>query len=130
MDHLLNAGVYGDHSLIEVGMVPAQTIRIPGHGHEQRIGAAADGSHEDLANLQADEEGECHDDGREGAGAVVLGFGEFEVEVGEEGAEIGDEGGTHGEDGADEAVVDEGVDAAVFHHRPRIFGCRDVGLSV
>ena len=97
-------------------MIAHQDIRIPSGGDEKRRDAAADGRHEDLADLQADEEGKGHDDGGEGAAVVVGRRGELQVEEGEQGAEVGDEGGAHGEDGADQAVVDERVDAAVFHH--------------
>jgi len=130
MNHLLYARVHSNHPLIKIRMILPQTIRIPRHRHEQRISSAADRRHEDLADLQADEEGKGQDDGRVGAGTVVLGLGELEVEIGEEGAEVGDEGGAHGEDGPDEAVVDERVDAAVFHHRPRVLGGGDVGFAV
>ena len=54
----------------------------------------------------------------------------MEIEVTQQGAEVGDEGATHGEDGADEAVIDEGVDAAVLHHAPGVLGGGDVGFAV
>lgn len=39
---------------------------------------------------------------------------EDQVQVRKESACIGDEGGAHGEHGTDQALVDQGVDAAVF----------------
>ena len=103
-------------------MIPAQHIGIPRRGYKNCIHAATNWSHENLADLQADQKRKGHDDGSESAVGVVARFGELQVQVGEEGAEVGDEGGAHGEHGGDEAVVDEGVDAALFHHCPGVFG--------
>ena len=97
-------------------MIPHQHLRIPRTRHENRIHAAANGRHEYLTHLQPDQECKSHDDGRELAAFVVRWFGELQVEVREEGAEVGDKDAAHGEDGANQAIVDEGVDAAVFHH--------------
>lgn len=54
----------------------------------------------------------------------------MEVEVTQQGAKVGDKGAAHSEDGADEAVVDEGVDAAVLHHAPGVLGGGDVGFAI
>lgn len=70
--------------------------------------------------MQADEEGECHDDSCEGTTRVVGWCGEGEVEVGEERGYVGHEDGTHSKDGVDEAFVDEGVNTARFEEGP---GC-------
>lgn len=116
MNHLLDLGINLHHARIEIGMIPHQHIRIPRRRNKYGVDAAADGGQEDLTDLQADEEGKGHDDGREGASGVVFRLGELQVEVGEEGAEVGHECGTHGQDGTNQAIVDERVDAAVFHH--------------
>ena len=130
MNHLLYLRINPDHPLIKFRMIPHQNIRIPRRRDKQGINATPDGRHEYLADLQANQKRKRHDNGREGAAVVVARGGEAQVEVGKEGAEVGDEGGTHGEDGGDEAVVDEGVDAAVFHHSPGVFGGGDVGFTV
>lgn len=116
MNRRLHLRINPHHPLIQIRMIPHQHLGIPRTRHENGIHPAADRRHEDLTHLQPYQERESHDDGRELAAFVVLGFGEFEVEECEEGAEVGDKGAAHCEDGADEAVVDEGVDAAVFHH--------------
>ena len=116
MYRLLHLRINLHHPLIQIRMIPHQNLGIPRARHEDRVHPAANRRHEDLAHLQPDQEGKRHDDGRELAAFVVLGFGEFEVEEGEEGAEIGDKGAAHGKDRADQAVVDESVDAAVLHH--------------
>ena len=51
-------------------------------------------------------------------GVVVRGR-ELQVEEGAEGAEVANSKGAHYDDGVDEAVIDEDVDAAVFHHAVR-----------
>ena len=58
-----------------------QDLRVPRGGDEDGVDAAADGRQDDLAGLQADEEGIGHDDGGEGAAVVVGRMGELEVEV-------------------------------------------------
>ncbi len=82
---------------------------------EYLLHATPNRCHENLADLQADEERKGHDDGRKGSSLVISRLCELEVEEGEQGGEIGDEGRAHGKDGTDEAVVYESIDAAVFH---------------
>lgn len=89
MNHLLYLRINLDHPRVKIRMIPHQHVRIPRRGDEQRVYTATYWRHEDLADLQPDEEGEGHDDGGEGAAVIVGRFGEFEVEVGEEGAEVG-----------------------------------------
>lgn len=116
MYHCLHLGVDFDHPRPEIGMILHQNVRIPRSRHEYRVHAASNRRHEDLAHLQANQEGKGHDDGREPAPFVVSRFGELEVKEGKEAAEVGDEGAAHGEDGADEAVVDQSINAAILHH--------------
>ena len=116
MNHLLHPWIHGDHSGVEIRMITHEHVGVPRSCDKDGVDAAANGCHEDLADLEADEEGKGHDDRRESAGVVVARGSELEVEKSEECAEVGDEGGTHGEYGADQAVVDECVDAPVFHH--------------
>ena len=97
-------------------MICHRDLRIPRHCHEQRVNPAIEGRDEDVRDLQADDERKGDHHGREGAVAVVRGRREDEVEVRQEGAGVGDEAGAHGEDGADEAFVDEGVDATLLNH--------------
>ena len=74
-------------------MVSHQHLRIPCTRHHEGLHAAAQWRREDVADLQADQEGEGDDDDREAAVSVVLRIGELEVEVGEQGAGVGNESG-------------------------------------
>ena len=97
-------------------MISHQNLWIPCARNKYSIDAAAEGRGEYVANLKADQEGKGNDDGRVLAIVVVGRRGEDDVAVSEEGAEIGDEGRADGKHRADEAFVDESVDAAVFYH--------------
>ena len=117
--------------LIQIRMFQHQHLRIPRHRHKQRIDPRPNRRHEYLADLQPDQERKRHDNRREHAAVlVVCGFREFEVQVREERGEVADEEGAHGQDGTGQAVVDERVDAAVFHHLPRVLRGGDVRLAV
>lgn len=109
-------------------MIRHQHLRVPRRRHKERVHPASNRRHEDLTHLQPDEEGESHHNRCVSPGSVVSWVCEFQVEEGEEGAEESDKGGAHGEDGADEAVIDEGVDAAVFHHSVGRMGIRALPL--
>ena len=131
MYRILNMGIHPHQFLIKVGMFQNQYLRIPRHSHEQRVDARPNRRHEDLADLQADQEGERHDDwGEDAAVLVVCWFGELEVQVGEKGGEVAHEEGAHGQNRPSQAIVDESVDAAVFHHLPGVLCGGDVGLAV
>jgi len=106
-----------------------QDLGIKRHGNKEGSHATLDGHQEDVGDLEADQEGKGHDDGGEGVAVVVGWLGEGDVEVGEEAAGVGYEDGAHGEYGVDEAFVDEGVDAAVFHHCPGCLGSVSGGGS-
>ena len=116
MYSLLHMRINLDHLPIKLPMIPHQHLGIPRHGHKQRVNPTRNRRRKDIGNLQTYNKRKGDDDGGELAVGVVGRVGEDEVEVGEQGAGVGDEGGAHGEDGADEAFVDEGVDAAVFYH--------------
>lgn len=118
MNHRLHMRINLHHPLIQIREIPHQHLRIESHSHKQRRDTTLDWHQEDISDLETDEESKGHDDHREGVVGVVGRLGEVHVKVGEQGAEVGDEDGAHGEDGVDEALVDEGVDAAVFHHVP------------
>lgn len=113
---LLDMRVDADHAGIQVGMIPHQDLRIPRTGHEYGIDATAKRRGEDVADLEADEEGEGNHNRSVGAILVVSGRGEDEVEVGEKRAGIGNKGRAHAEDGADETFIDKGVNSAVLDH--------------
>ena len=110
-------------------MLPCQHICIPRHAHKDRLHSTAQRRQEDLANLQADQKAESHDHGRVLPALVVGRVREFKVEEGEQAAEERDEGGAHGQDGRDEAVVDEGVDAAAFEECEGVLCGGDVGFA-
>lgn len=110
--------------LPQIGKLLDQYLRIERHSYKECSHAALDRHQEDVSDLEADEEGEGHDDGCEGVAVVVSGLGEGDVEVGEEGAKVGYEDGAHSKDWVDEAFVDEGIDAAVFHHCPCCLDCK------
>lgn len=129
MQHLPDPRVHGDQPIVKLPMLPGQHVRIPRHAHEQRLDATAQRRQENLTDLQANEEGEGHDDAREFAAGVVGRVREFEVEEGEQAAEECHEGGTHGEHGADQTVIDEGVDAPAVQEGEGVLGGGNVGLA-
>ena len=81
MDLLLHLRIYGDHPLVEIRVVKHQYLRVPliqksvkiavaislletySGSNKESIHAASDRRRENLADLQADEEGEGHDYG-------------------------------------------------------------------
>lgn len=105
-------------------------FRIPRHTHKNSLDTTSDGRQEDLADLQADDEGKRHDHSGEITIGVVVRFGELEVQVRQEGGDVSHAHRAHGKYGAHEAVVDEHIDAAIFHHRPGVLGCRNIRLAV
>ncbi len=111
-------------------MLPRQHPPIPCHPHKQRLHAAPHRRHNNLSDLQSNQKRKRKHDRSERAALVVRGGRKLEIEVGEQGAEVGDEGGGHGEHGGDEAVVDEGVDAAGFEEFEGRLGGGEVGRSV
>lgn len=58
MDGYLDLGIDPDHRVIQVGMVLHQSLRFPRRRHEDRVDSAAYRRSKDVADLQADEEGE------------------------------------------------------------------------
>lgn len=111
-------------------MIADQDLRIPAHSHEDGFDSAADGSHEDLTDLQADDEGEGHDNSREVSIGVVARLSELQIQIRQQGADVRHKDRAHGDHRPDETVVDKCVDAAVSHHGPRILGRRDICLPV
>jgi len=105
-----------NHLLVQIRVLVHHDLGVPRGRHEDGVDAAAQRRREDIAYLQADEEREGHDDGRVGPVGVVRRAREDQVQVRQQGAGVGDEGGAHGEHGADQALVDQGVDSAVFDH--------------
>lgn len=53
VNHLLHFGIYPDHPLVKVRMIPHQDIRIPRSSNKNSIDAAANWRHEDLADLES-----------------------------------------------------------------------------
>ena len=104
MDHLLYFGVDAHHSGVEIGMIAHQDLWVPSRCNEYRIHAATDWRHEDLADLQSNQEGEGHDYRCVFAAVVVLWLGELEVKESEQSTEIGDESGAHGQNRAYQAA--------------------------
>lgn len=80
---------------VEIRMIFHHDIRIPGHSDKNGVDAAAERCHEYLADLQPDQEAECHYDWRECAALVVRRVRKLEVEECEEGTEVCDEGRSH-----------------------------------
>lgn len=67
-------------------MLDHKDLRIPGHSYEQGVDAGPDWSHENLADLQANQEGKRHDNRRERPVVlVVCWLGELKVQVCEKG---------------------------------------------
>lgn len=92
---------------------------IPRHSDENRVNAAAQRRREYVANLKANEEGKCNDNGSVTAIRVVRWRCEDEVEICKQGARVCNEGGTHAEYRADKTLVDEGINTAVLDHSSR-----------
>lgn len=95
-------------------MFPDQSLWVPGHGNKDRVNAARQRNSEAVRDLKTDQEGVRNDDGCKVAITIVGWVGEDEVEVGHQCAHEGDKGGAHCEDWSDQALVDEGIDAAVL----------------
>lgn len=96
MNHLLNPRIHANHSIIKIRMVAHEDVGIPRSSHEDGIDSAPNWRHEDLADLEPDKEGKCHDDGGELAAFIICRVGELQIEEGEEGAEVSYKGGAHG----------------------------------
>ena len=116
MDGLLHMGVNLHHLVIQVRMVANHDLRIPCSSNKNAIDATTNRGSEDVADLQANQEGVGYDDGRVAAVGVVGGRREDHVQVGQQRAGVAYKGAAHAEHGADQAFVDQGVDAAVFYH--------------
>lgn len=56
MDHLLHLRVDPDHPLVQIGMIPHQNVWIPCRSHKDCVHATPNGRHEDLTNLQPNQE--------------------------------------------------------------------------
>lgn len=119
-----------DHSVIEVRVVAHHNLWIPSHCDEDSVHAAPNWRQQDLADLQADNEGESHNHCREIPTTVVCRVGELQVQVGEQRTEVGNEDGAHGQHRADEAVLNKSVHSTVLHHRPGVLRRWYIGLSV
>ena len=105
MYRLLNMRINPNHGIVDIRVVPHEDVGVPRRRDKDGVHAARDGCREDVCDLQADEEGEEHNDGRPVAIGVVLGLREEEIEVREEGAGVGDEEPAKGQDRADEAFL-------------------------
>ena len=128
--HLLYFRICAHHPAVDICMVAHQYLWIPRRSHKNRINTAANRRHEDLADLQTDQECKRHDHRRVGAASVVGWVCELQVKVRKESTEVTNECRAHGQDRSDQAIIDQGVDSAVFHHGPGVFSCRDVGFAV
>lgn len=84
-----------DHLAVEIRMIPDHDLWIPAHGDKDRIHAARDGSEEDLADLQANDERKGHNDWCKLAALIVSRVCKFEVQIGQQCTEIRDEHGAH-----------------------------------
>ncbi len=91
MNHLLHLRINPHHFLIEVRMISHQDIRIPRRSNENSIDTTTNRRHEDLADLQSNQEGESHNDRGKCASLIISWFRELQVEVGEKGADVGHE---------------------------------------
>ena len=116
VDCLLHMRINLNHVSVQIRMITNHDLGVPSSGNEDSVDTATKRSGEDVADLQTDDEGEGYHDGRIPPRLVICRLSEDQVQVGQEGAGIGDEGGSHAEDGADEAFVDEGIDATIFDH--------------
>ena len=111
-------------------MLGHQNLRIPRHSRKDGLDTTAHRSHEDLTDLQPDNKRESHDNRRERAVVVITRVCVLQVEVSEKRADVGNTHRAHGEHRSHETVVDQGVDAAVFHHCPGVFGRGDERFPV
>lgn len=130
MDQLLHPRVHPHQPPPKLRVVPPQHPSIPRRRHKQRIDSTPHRRHKHPRNLQPDQKRKRHYYRGKPPISVVGRVSEAQVQVSEQGAGVGDEGGGHGEHGADEAVVDEGVDAPLFEERPGVAGGGEVGFAV
>lgn len=86
-------------------MIAPHDLRIPTGGNKNGIDTAGDGCGEDVCDLEADEEGEGHDDGGVLSVVVISGIGKVEIEVSQEGTGVCDEEGAERKDRSDKAVL-------------------------
>lgn len=96
MYHSLHMWIHGDHSLIQIGILPHQYLGIESHRHKEGTNSALDWHQEDIANLQSDQERKGHHHRCITTSRVIFRLCEGNVEIGEEGADVGNEYGTHG----------------------------------
>lgn len=130
MDCLLNLRVKLHQLVVDIRVVIDHDLRIPSHSDEDSLNTTTNGSHEDLADLQTNQESESHDDGGEVTIPVVGGVGELQIEIGQQRTDIGDKSRTHSQNRTHETVLHESINSSVAHHFPGILGSRDISLSV
>lgn len=119
VNRLLYMRIHLDHLVVKLRMFPHQYLGIPCHGYEQCIHARAEWCREDVRNLSTDQECKRNDHGRECSSRIVARLGKDDKKIGEQGAGVANKGGAHTEDGAYQALVHEGIDAAILDH-PRV----------
>jgi len=95
MNRILHMRINLYESLIQIWIFPDKDLRIKRHRNKERRHSTLNRDQENITDLQADEECECHDDRSEAAAGVVSGVRELNVQVGKEGAHVGDENGAH-----------------------------------
>lgn len=114
MYRLLHMRIDVYHLLIQVRMLGHHNLRVPGCCDEDSVDTTADRRGEDIADLQSDEEGKRHHDRGIRSRRVVGRVRVDHVQIREQGARVRDKGRSHGKHRADEALVNQGVDAAVL----------------
>lgn len=130
MDPILNVRIDLHQFIPQCSVLVHHDGRVPSHGYKYGVNSTADGCHDDLADLKPDDKRECHDDRREISTLVIRWVGEFEVEVGEKSIQQPDKYSCPADDWSYQAIVDESVDAPVFHQGPGVFRRWKVGFPV
>lgn len=68
--------------MVKIRVISNHNLGIPRHSDKDGIDTAAEGRGEDVADLQANEEGKGADDNSEASGRVVRGFSKLKVQEG------------------------------------------------
>lgn len=93
MNRNSDVGIYANHLVVDVGMLPHQNFRIPSTRNKDGVDATHQGSRKDIGDLEANQEGEGYDDWCVSSILIVGRSGEGDIEEGQEGASVANEDG-------------------------------------
>lgn len=129
MNSLLYLRINLDQLLVQARMLPHHNLGVPRHRRKNRLNPRPHRRQKNLCNLQPNHKRKRHNHRRKVAVCVIPRIRKLEVQVCQQRADIRHAHASHRKHGAHEAVVNEGVDAAIAHHSPRILCSGDVGFA-